>query len=179
MPGSSQRVAIPQIKVSYYFLWVIWTLHSKRCPVLRIQVLKPFVYLGSGFITSVISGLIITIILFTFTKCQMSSICLISISGNEKPLPLSDWPDEISWRHSSVLIKIIDIVTQCNYFPENSWRVHTMLGKNPGQFRKNVYSRLRSSLKKETDRQRKWGWKIDGKKEERKEEDFLIIKREF
>ena len=135
-------------------------------------------YLGSGFITSVSSGLIITIILFTFTKCQMSSICLISISGNEKPLPLSDWPDEISWRHSSVLIKIIDIVTQCNYFPENSWRVHTMLGKNPGQFRKNVYSRLRSSLKK--DRQtEEMGMKDLWKEGRKEEEDFLIIKREF
>ena len=46
-------------------------------------------------------------------------------------------------------------------------------------FRKNVYSRLRSSLKKERDRQRKRGWKIDGNKEERKQEDFLIIKRKF
>lgn len=96
-----------------------------------------------------------------------------------KAMAFVRWPDEISWRHSSVLIKIIDIVTQCNYFPENSWRVHTMLGKNPGQFRKNVYSRLRSSLKKERDRQRKRGWKIDGNKEERKQEDFLIIKRKF
>lgn len=33
-----------------------------------------------------------------------------------------------------------------------------MLGKNPGQFRKNVYSRLRSSLKKEKERKTdRWG----------------------
>lgn len=31
--------------------------------------------------------------------------------------------------------------------------MHTPLGKNPGQFRKNVYSRLRSSLQKEKERE--------------------------
>lgn len=58
-----------------------------------------------------------------------------------------------------------------------------MLGKIPGQFRKNVYSRLRSSSLKKKKKERQTGWdrkgegREDGKKGRKKEgrgEDFLI-----
>lgn len=61
-------------------VWVIWTLHSKDRPTLhRMQTHMQI--LGEWFITSMSSGLlIITIILFIYTKRQTSSICLISTS---------------------------------------------------------------------------------------------------